>query len=181
MSSITITDRGPTPRGMRREWSACARAAGEETGNYWHQQLLSKHFTHQGGKEYGYLPRSGEGGRMPISSGGGKTGRLNWTYTYTGRKLRYKHHTDPLVWSGGMKRETTAIRDVRVSGSSHVTHVRVVLHAKALNLRNPKSPIDMRDEISRVSDQEAAILASVFDAEMDYQLNHISSSETRAA
>jgi hypothetical protein len=59
------------------------------------------------------------------------------------------------------------------------TRVRVVLHAPALSWINPQTHINLRDEVTRVSDREQAILASVFDAEFDHQLANLQETDTR--
>jgi hypothetical protein len=117
-------------------------------GSDYHRAFMAKHFTHAGAREYGYAPRKGERG-APGSKG--------FRRSYTGRKLRQKGHTLPLVWSGE-SRTLARVRDVRATSKG----CRIVIHANKLNFRNPKSEINMRDEVTRVSDMEARVVMRDF-------------------
>jgi hypothetical protein len=144
MYVITITERGATPRILKSELNRVTRACLEQVANYWHRHFRAKHFTAAGAREYGYAKRRGE----ELGQGS----KAFW-HSYTGRKLRKYGHKRPLVLSG-VSEALTLMRDVRVTGK----RARVVLHAPALNFRNPYSQINMREEMMRVSEAEARTL-----------------------
>lgn len=112
-------------------------------GEYWHRELLPKHFTNQGAKEYGYAPRKGEKGNK-----GGKGFRKS----YTGRKLKRFGHTRPLVFTGELQR-MSRFRNIKATSKG----VKVTLpQARKANLRHPKSNVNMADELTRFSDRDIA-------------------------
>jgi hypothetical protein len=160
---FTLRERGPTPRGMARRLNDCAREAGAQMGTFWWTQFRPKHFTREGAREYGYAKRRGEGAG---------TKSKEWWTSYTGKKQRKFHHTLPLVWSG-QSRTLAGIRDVRATATRNRTRVRVVIHAPALNWRNPVTAIDLRDEMTRVSASEAEALTGVFERDVTRRLNAI--------
>lgn len=155
---------GPTPRGMARELPRIQQRALETMGVYWHQHFRAKHFTPSGAREYGYAPRKGEG--MAVSTKG-------FWRTYMGRKLRMKGHQNPLVWSGE-SRERTRMRDVRATRN----RVRVVLHANALNFRNPHSRTKPWEEMTTVSAAEQRVLSELFNREIERGIAAIRSRQT---
>lgn len=140
IGAIILRETGPTPRLAKRAHNQIIKDTLAETAAN-HHRFMPKHFTVAGGREYGYKPRKGEG----------LTGRDFWR-SYTGRKKKQKGHTRPLTWSGAS--ETLArIRDVRAVAK----RATLIQHARGLNRRNPKSDIDMREEIRTVSESEARV------------------------
>lgn len=152
LSVIRITETGATPRAIQRHHSRVMKATLMETAANHHQRHMPKHFTLAGAREYGYTPRQGE---QPGLS------RKQYFRSYTGRKQQEKGHRRPLVWSGASEL-LAKIRDVR--GTSR--RVRLVQHARGLNRRNPRSQVNMAQEIRAVSRLEE--LAAVQYAEQAY-------------
>jgi hypothetical protein len=84
---------------------------------YWHEHYLPLHFTVEGGKKYGYQPRSGEGepqwiysnrGRGLAVNRGGIARRLIRNPKYYWRKKREGFGVTPLVRTGESAREARA-------------------------------------------------------------------------
>jgi len=143
MIEVTVTERGPTPKLMLRQLNDVARAVAAELGDYWHRNYLPKHFTHAGATEYGYAKRNRR---------------------YEMRKLKTEGHTYPLVGPRNRKGELHSkdmmrIRDIRATAKKGEAKVRVVLHMPHLNYRPAGGRIDMRQEITTVSQREADQLA----------------------
>lgn len=126
-------------------------------GIFWHDNLRQKHFTKAGAREYKYAPRRGDRGNI---------GRKGFRHTYQARKLRTKGHTRPLVYSGESEGRTR-VRDVRSTSKG----VRVVLNVPTLNLKNPLTKIDMRQEMTVISDREVPLLVEVGERELDRGIN----------
>jgi len=78
------------------------RESWEDVGDYWHENFLDKHFTPAGADEYGYAPRSGETGN-PHPKG-------FWA-SYSGRKQKYLHHKNPLVFAGDLQAAAALSRE----------------------------------------------------------------------
>jgi len=121
-----------------------------EPGKNLHENFRPKHFTQEGAREYGYAPRRGEES--------GTSGKAFWR-SYTGRKLKKFGHTLPLVYSGDLRDRTRIARiDSKADG------VRVVLpQANKANFHNPKSNVNMREELTRISADEARQSAELLD------------------
>lgn len=154
---IEIREMGPTPRGMKRAVGNAFKAAYQATGEHWQEHMLPKHFTKAGAKEYGYTPRKGEQ----------QTGKAFWR-SYTGRKQKYQGHTRPLVYSGTS--EILALRG-RVLATRKAAVVSIP--APALNYRPPHSTIDMRREVTTISDRELPVLARIFEQTLHDQLTAV--------
>lgn len=166
IEAIVIKERGPTPRGLARERRKAQKQAWLETGKEFHSRLMPKRFTLEGAAELGYTKRKGE--LMPRGSRG-------YRRSYTGRKERRFGHRLPMVYSGE-SRALARIRDVRATGNG----ARVVIHARKLNLRHPKSRVRMAQEIRRVSSAEAKLIGRWYDGRLDTQLNQINHSDEKA-
>jgi hypothetical protein len=147
MLSCYIETTGAVPGLLARQLGRVKAAAFAAIGKYWHENFRRKHFTEAGAAEYGYTPRRGEQAGL-----GGK-----FWQTYTGRKLRKHGHKMPLVWTGRSKM-ATEVQDVRSTRNG----ARVVLHAPALNFRNKHSNVNMRLEMTTISEAEARTLGEVF-------------------
>lgn len=129
---------GTTRMGKQR-WKKILRLSYRDVAEWWHGQILPKHFTPAGAREYKYTPRKGE------QSGGGAFWR-----SYTGRKQKQWGHRNPLQWSGKFKLES---RKKNIVARSTFARVRIV--GRVLNLsRIPNSEINMRKEVSTVSTSE---------------------------
>lgn len=134
----------------KRQLNAVLREALKELGEYWIDEMLPKHFTKAGAREYGYTPRKGEAG-----SGQG------FKNSYTAKKLRDKKHTLPMVYTGETRQialsQSHAVGKFRGNeGKSEITIV-----APGLNRRHPNSKIRMQDEVRKVSSREIPILERV--------------------
>lgn len=158
-------ERGATPGIMKRELRKLQKLAYEQDGLWWHKMFRPKHFTKRGATEYGYAPRQGEAG-----SGWSKGFRRS----YTGKKLRRYGHTRPLVLTGETQ-SMTRVRDVRANSNG----VRVVLRgANKLNWRYAGSEINMREEMTRVSEREQVEIVRLHDRVLDRKLNEIKATRT---
>jgi hypothetical protein len=160
MLGISMRYTGAHPL-KKREWnSQVIRPVLEHMGSFWHQKFLRKHFTAEGGREYGYMKRKGEG--MP-------RGSKRWRRSYTGRKFARFGHTRPLVFSGVSERLSRVV-DVRATAK----RARVVL-PRGFNRRHAKSRIRMRDEVTAVSQQEEQVLSNQADRKVTERLDRIRS------
>lgn len=138
---------GASPKGMKRQMNNILRDAYLELAKYWHREMLPKHFTLQGAREYGYAKRKGEG----------TSGKAFWR-SYTGQKKKHRGHVLPLVWSGTGMKEAISI----FQGRSTYKYGKVHL-PRVFNLRHPKSDVDMRSEITAVSARDLEILKREFE------------------
>lgn len=126
-----------------------------EMGELWHREMRPKHFTHAGAREYGYAPRKGEAGNRH---------RKGFKRSYTGIKLRLVGHTRPLEFSGEGRR-LSRIQDIRVTSK----RVRVILPRK-FNFRNPHSRVNMREELTTISEREERELVAAADRDIGRRL-----------
>lgn len=149
----------------KRELNNEKKGTWKKTGVYWHRKFREKHFTAAGAREYGYYARKGE--KMA-------KGSKAYKRSYTGQKERQFGHTRPLEFSGA-SRQLTRIRDVRSTSKG----VRVVLRAPTFNYRHPKSRINMRAEMTRVSLREADALIRDFDQGLERRLRNFRGTETK--
>ena len=168
-TSLRITTVGAVPGSSQfgeEQFRGMLTNAWRAVGEKWHRDFRPKHFTVEGGKAYGYLPRSGD-----LRTPGSKA----FFRSYQGRKFAKFGHTKPLVWSGTSEQQTATGTSIepRVDG------VRIVMNAPHLEFRNPRSQIDMQDELTRVTAPERAELAEVHNREMDRQLREFGGSETK--
>lgn len=115
-------------------------------GEYWHHEIRPRHFTNAGSREYNYAPRSGEPGSGRAFKG-----------SYTHRKLREFGHTRPLERTGESK-AATARATIKATATAKGARVLVRMRAPKLNYKNPKSRIDARAELVRVSVRDRTVL-----------------------
>ena len=154
--NIAIKYTGPVPGSAnlgQREFNDLVREAWSEVGAFWHQRFLKKHFTVEGGKEYDYAPRSGDG----------KSGKAFWR-SYQGRKQRKYGHQNPLEWSGDLKQRAQVARITTTATSSGSTCKVTLPQAQKANFKNKWSDprLDMADELTRVSDAEGDEIVEMF-------------------
>lgn len=131
------------PKLMQRELNNVNRELMEELGWHWHRRIRPKHFRNSATTEYGYAPRAGERG----------SGRP-WKGSYTYLKLRFYGHTRPLVLTGESEQATETSGRVEATATKTKAQAKVRMDAPALNFKNPKSRIDLRDELTRVSPRD---------------------------
>jgi hypothetical protein len=133
MYEILIHRRGPVPSLMARELNNINREAARLMGEYWHSRFFPKHFTHRGATEYGYAPRNQH---------------------YLARKLKKYGHTYPLVYTGDSRQRAGHPRIVATAKRGEAK-VRVIMNAPTLNLIPQGGRINLRQELTTVSQPEA--------------------------
>lgn len=155
--TITIRDRGPTPRKLAKAMTAAKRAAWLDVATRFHAEYRDRRFTHEHAREAGYTARKGE-----LQARGSKAFRNS----YTGQKLRIHRHTRPLEFSGDTRR---AVRFARISSTTAIGRV-AYSGAGKFNFRHPKSQIRMGEEFRRITRREAFELGEYFDLMLDRRL-----------
>lgn len=161
IGTITFKERGSTPRGMAKALNNMKRRSALVMAKHFHEAHRPLRFTHAHAREAGYGLRKGED--LP-------RGSKEFRRSYTGRKLRSKGHTYPLVFSG---RSRDAARSARISAtatSSHTTARAAYGGLSVFNFRQPGSKVNMAIEFRRITPREALELAKVYDAELDKEL-----------
>lgn len=137
MYEVLIHRRGPTPDLLVRELNNINREAARLMGEYWHQRFFPKHFTHRGATEYGYAKRN---------------------VHYERRKYKKFGHTYPLTFTGDSKARASHPR-IKATAKRGEAKVRVLMNAPTLNLRPTGGRINLRQELTTVSQAEANELA----------------------
>lgn len=155
---IEIRDRGNTPRKMKSALNNARKKAWADVAEYHHEHLTPKRFTTEHARAAGYTKRKGE--NLP-------RGSRRFKRSYTGRKLRIKGHTLPLVWSGDTRR---AVRFASISSTAKEGRA-AYRGANKLNFRHPKSQVRAAEEFRRHTNAEAVELARVFDRRLDHYLS----------
>ena len=153
-----------------REFRRMLKAAWNECGWYLFEHFTQKHFTTAGGKEYGYALRAGEEGGLSGAA---------FLRSYFGQKIKQTHQNEPFVWSG---RTRDGARHCRIYPSSK--GVRITLPGLVyLNQYKPAdrkdgspSPVDLREELLRISPAEIAEIIPVHERSMRAQLGNRSQS-----
>lgn len=129
----------------------------------WHRKYLPGHFTVEGGKKYGYQPRSGDNEAPRVLRADGKPGtRANRKYSWMKRR-KYRHNK-PLVLTGYSEQAAKAGAKVSIRKTSN--RVRAALsmalptyfyqYRKDLNQPNKYAELTRvldheRDELDRVA------------------------------
>ena len=129
-----------------------------QIGLRWHQEFLPKHFTKEGEKEYNYTPRKGEEE--------GTSGKAFWR-SYTGRKLKAKGHTLPLVWSGELRQGS---KTARITATRNGVKVFLTDCQKA-KFQGPNTEIDMAYELTHLSDSEREELVKMYNTLLQKSLD----------
>jgi hypothetical protein len=149
----------------RRSWNVLLKAEWEEAAKYWGEEFRPKHFTPEGAAAYGYTKRKGEN-----LAKGSKAYRRS----YTGRKERQMGHTDPLVFTGESKRESSRYRIFATSKGA-----RLSMPTRKLNYRHPKSQIRMADELRRVLPSEEQAIAQRMSVRLARRLRAINRKQSK--
>jgi hypothetical protein len=158
MMLIKIKEDGVAPRNMVKAWNQVRREGYRAIAVMWHRDMRPDHFQPSAKQKYSYKPRAGEPGNPRyIRLKTGQKIRDDRKH-YTARKLRMKGHTRPLVFTG-QSEALSRIRDIRVTSKGS----RVVLHTPGLNRRNKYSQINMREELTRITEGEARLLAKEYE------------------
>lgn len=155
--TIKTRERGSTPRRMKKAFNAASKEAWYRTALRFHSEYRERRFTEAHALAAGYTKRKGE-----LIARGTKAFRQS----YTGRKLRIKGHTLPLVWSGRTKKETERASISSTSKAGRATY----RGANTFNFRNPKSKVRMNEEFTRLIPKEAIELGEYYDQQFDLQL-----------
>lgn len=156
MFDISITYDGAVGPHSKRVMDRALKTMYQLVGLTWVHDLLPKHFTHAGAREYAYALRRGE---EP-----GISGKKLWR-SYTRKKQRKYGHTLPLVWTGQTRIQSRAAR-IRASTQT----VRITVPADRLR-RNPKSRTNPPEEIVRVSPAEVELLTKLADRSLQQSLD----------
>lgn len=158
MMLIKIKEDGVAPRNMVKAWNQVRREGYRAIAVMWHRDMRPEHFKVGARWKYDYKPRAGElGNPRYIRLKSGQKYR-DFRRHYAARKLRMKGHGRPLVWSGTSE-ALSRIRDIRTTSKGS----RVVLHTPGLNRRNKYSQINMREELTRITEGEARLLAKEYE------------------
>lgn len=158
--TANVRDRGKTPRGLKRAHGNAAKEAWYLTALQFHRYYRAKRFTEAHARAAGYARRKGE--LMP-------RGTKAFDRSYTGRKLKMKGHTLPLVWSGETR---DAVKFANITSTRTMGRA-AYAGAKKLNYRHPKSKIRMNEEFKLIIPSEATELGEYFDTEYDRILSAI--------
>lgn len=148
---------------MRKAFNAAAKESWSAAAIEHHRENAAKRFTPEHARRAGYTARKGE--RMSLAA-------AIRAGTYYGRKLTSKSkgggpgRADPLVYSGTTKQRA---RTATVAASRSGAKLRY--NTPALNFKNPKSRVNMREEFTRVLPEEQAAIARHYDDGLDRRLN----------
>lgn len=167
IKTVLVQYSGATPDHMtKRNVNRLKRFAWQELGEWFHKHLMPKRFTQEGARELDYSPRAGE--QLGLD-------RKAFWRSYTGRKLRQKGHTKPLVFSGESEALATRIRDIRATGKG----ARVINHARKLNFHSRRMSMRMNEEVTRISPREAEQLRHEFNKMLGTQFRSVRRKERR--
>jgi hypothetical protein len=145
-----ITDRGATPRKLRKHLTAAKLVAWQAAGDRFHNEFRDRRFTQSHGRKAGYAPRRGDA-ISPTAKG--------WKRTYIGKKFTLFGHRRPLEFTGEVRREVATKR-------MDVTTRSCVLRypgARKLNFKHPNSVVRAADEFMRVLPSEVAEISLKID------------------
>lgn len=155
---------GATPGIVKKKLNEALRRAWLQVGIRWHRWMLPKHFTRAGAREYGYAPRSGESGNATAKG---------FRLSYTGKKLKAKGHTLPLVWTG-ISRVLADRRDITATSKG----VKIKLPGQFAR-RGRYSKIDMVREITAVSPGDVRVITETMNDLVAKELRSITTVERK--
>ncbi len=126
------------------------KEAMEDAGEFWHREILPKHFTTAGAKEYNYKVR------QRIRRRKRQDGSTYDSPGYEQYKMRKKGHRKPLVWSGDLRR--AALSEAAISGTSKGFTVKLTVPNHVIYRgRSGRGP-DMRRELTTVSGKDLRLI-----------------------
>lgn len=99
-----------------RKFKRALKRGLEQMGLFFHDEILPKHFTVRGAKEYGYQRRQWTTRGRRFSKSQGRSIRTGERPGYEQRKIRFKGHRRPLVWSG--EAERMILNHAKVTGTA---------------------------------------------------------------
>lgn len=107
------------------------KATLQDAVRYWHRKYIKRHFRSGAAERYGYKKRSAK---------------------YVRRKLRAKHHSSPLVWTGRTRDSVSS--HIRVSGTAKQATGRMVAPWYIKMVPSTRNAPNLGDEIARTTEQE---------------------------
>lgn len=133
-----------------RELNSALRKSFEKVGGFWHNDILPKHFTTAGAREYGFQKRDKK---------------------YMKRKARKFHHQRPNVFSGKMELAIESRVEIRATkkGAKLKMHGPKYLFQFRKDFNQP----DKAAEITAVSDKDQEAMAKRIEKEVVRNLNNI--------
>lgn len=158
MFSVGIAFTGIEKLGIRK-LNGIIRESLRDVGDYWHDNMLRKHFTKAGAREYQYTPRQGEPGSGRAFKG-----------SYVSRKIKTQGHSLPLVWSGETRDQLLRTKSIEARCSQRGERAYVIVRLNAPQLNRNNSKIKKHEEIRRVSQPELRELEGVLVRQLDSRL-----------
>lgn len=181
----------------KRAMDAALTKAWQKVGEFWHNELLPKHFTNAGATEYGYAPRTQkyldlkkQGYKFRRDRLNRKTGELE---IHSGRRSGVDA---PLVWTGDSRHAAKQTRDVKATphgctitlrglpryiwmsqyGERLVEAASIVRARKGTYVFTKAQNRQLRmhnmvRELTTISEQEQALLADMFQRAITDALN----------
>ena len=122
----------------------------------YHEQFLPQHFKSSAPKKYGYSKR---------------------TKKYMIRKARVKHHQNPLMWSGALKREVTS--NIEIRATKTMPKVSGKMRGRALRFSGRDTMPNMKAEILFTTGTEIQRMGTTVRRIAAKHLNSIQKHETR--
>lgn len=146
MALKIVTSMTTPPRGMVRQFKKARKQALDDAIGKWHADTLEGHFTRAAIKKYGYRQRS---------------------WKYEARKLKLHDTTDPLTFSGDLKRNALAFAKITSFTDRALLRFGPGTHALNFSGRfNPDAKTsarefypDMREEIGATTPTEEREIA----------------------
>lgn len=136
------------------EWRKVSKVGWSAAGDFWHEEILPRHFTHAGAREYSYQKR---------------------TRAYEVRKVKRYGHSRPLEYSGDLKRAVLRSREVRTVGdnSKRAGAVRIKLRGPRylFQYRKDAKQPDKARELSAVSPKDGDRIAKHMDGILTRELD----------
>lgn len=135
------------------------RVAIGKAGEVWHKRFLPLHFTNAAYARYS----------APFRQPGYEVAKRR--RRENGQGVRAIGEVKPNVWSGRSREQATGQRDVRAKAASHRNcYAEVVLHAPALNFKNPHTNVHPAAEIRYINEPERNVLQATFQLETAREL-----------
>jgi len=137
----------------KRTWNETMKAVYATGAEHWFDRFSQRHYTVQGAKLYGYVPRSKK---------------------YMERKKREKHHQDPLVWSGASRVLGTIKKIV-----STRTGGKAVIAARGLNRPHKYRKFKMSEEVVRLTENETRSIVATMHKRLTVLLKEAGAKKTK--
>lgn len=157
---LKLDFKGRGLRGTQRAVTVARKETWQEVGTLFHGTMRDKRFTSPHAREAGYYLRKGES--MAVGS-------KEFRRSYTGKKFRLFGHTRPLEFTGKTR---LALRSANISSFALKVQVKYS-GARTLNLRNPKSRINMSEEFRRILPSEERELGQHFNSRFEERYKSI--------